>query len=128
MIFLANQVPTCRSAYITFQNKEAADKALGFSGASFYSRSIKVIFLCYWQNRFFYMILTASLLPLCLCFQVVCYFLWVIINFSPLVPKRKFWMGNSLGDTLLSLLYTNFRSVCTLLQYLIRIDVYITVE
>ncbi|KNA24718.1 hypothetical protein SOVF_013390 [Spinacia oleracea] len=43
-IKLADNVPSARdrSAYITFQNKEAADKALGFSGASFYSRSIKV--------------------------------------------------------------------------------------
>ncbi|XP_021744251.1 uncharacterized protein LOC110710289 [Chenopodium quinoa] len=31
-----------RSAYITFQNKVAADKALRFSRASFYSRTIKV--------------------------------------------------------------------------------------
>lgn len=41
---LADNMPSAqeRSAYITFQNKEAADKALGFSGASFYSRTIKV--------------------------------------------------------------------------------------
>uniref|UniRef100_A0A803LYW2 RRM domain-containing protein n=1 Tax=Chenopodium quinoa TaxID=63459 RepID=A0A803LYW2_CHEQI len=40
----ADNMPSARekSAYITFQNKVAADKALRFSRASFYSRTIKV--------------------------------------------------------------------------------------
>ncbi|XP_021715941.1 uncharacterized protein LOC110683836 [Chenopodium quinoa] len=43
-IKFADNMPSARekSAYITFQNKMAADKALRFSGASFYSRTIKV--------------------------------------------------------------------------------------